>query len=85
ILALMATQTQISTEINQSQIGKRMDVLIEGQDKKQNILIGRSKRDAPEIDGFVIVEGKGEIGDLIPVRINGALTHDLIGTAEIVS
>jgi len=85
ISALMAAQAQISTEINQSQIGKRMDVLIEGQDKEQNILIGRSKRDAPEIDGLMIVEGKGEIGDLLPVRINGALTHDLIGTVETIS
>jgi len=85
ISALMAAQAQISTEINQFQIGKRMDVLIEGQDKEQNILIGRSKRDAPEIDGLMIVEGKGEIGDLLPVRINGALTHDLIGTVETIS
>lgn len=82
ISALMTAQAQISTEINQSYIGKRMDVLIEGQDKEQHILIGRSKRDAPEIDGLMIVEGKGEIGDLLPVRINGALTHDLIGTVE---
>ena len=85
ISALMAAQAQISTEINQSQVGKRMDVLIEGQDKEQNILIGRSKRDAPEIDGLMIVEGKGEIGDLLPVRINVALTHDLIGTVETIS
>jgi len=43
------------------------------------ILVGRSYRDAPEIDGLVIVEGTGEVGKLLKVQITSALTHDLIG------
>ncbi|MEI6289761.1 MAG: TRAM domain-containing protein [Chloroflexota bacterium] len=74
----METQQNISLQINQSYVGKTMDVLIDGFDK--GISIGRSYRDAPEIDGLVLVEGKAEIGSILPVRINGAMAYDLSGT-----
>ena len=77
---LITHQAKISLEKNQTLIGKQMDILIEGKDDDQHILVGRSQRDAPEIDGLVIVEGQGEVGDLLPVRIHSAMTHDLIGT-----
>ena len=41
---------------------------------------GAPYRDAPEIDGMVIVEGAAPIGDMVPVRITGALQYDLSGT-----
>lgn len=74
---LMEAQQAISLQINQSFVGKTLDVLIEGFDK--GISIGRSYRDAPEIDGLVLVEGKSEIGTIMPVRINGAMAYDLTG------
>ena len=74
---LMELQQGISLQINQSYVGQRLDVLIEGQD--QRIAIGRSYRDAPEIDGQVLVEGKAEIGSIIPVLITGAMAYDLTG------
>jgi ribosomal protein S12 methylthiotransferase len=74
---LMELQQSISIQINQSFVGQRLDVLIEGQD--QEIAIGRSYRDAPEIDGLVLVEGKAEIGSIIPVKITGAMAYDLTG------
>jgi len=74
---LMELQQSISLQINQSCVGQRLDVLIEGQDK--GITIGRSYRDAPEIDGLVLVEGKAEIGSIIPVKITGVMTYDLTG------
>jgi ribosomal protein S12 methylthiotransferase len=74
---LMELQQSISLQINQSYVGKILDVLIEGQDK--GIAIGRSYRDAPEIDGLVLVEGKAEIGSIIPVKITGAMAYDLTG------
>ena len=76
---LMEFQQNISLHINQSYVGKTLDVLIEGYDEEQNIVIGRSYRDAPEIDGLVFVEGKAEIGDIVPVRITGAMAYDLTG------
>lgn len=76
---LMQIQGDISFERNQQFIGKRLDVLIEGIDEENNIAIGRSYRDAPEIDGLVVVEGLAAIGEIEQVQINRAITHDLIG------
>jgi ribosomal protein S12 methylthiotransferase len=39
--------------------------------------VGRSYRDAPEIDGVVIVEGDLQVGALLPVKITGAMPYDL--------
>jgi ribosomal protein S12 methylthiotransferase len=75
---LMELQQNISLQINQSLVGQTLDVLIEGRDKA--IAIGRSYRDAPEIDGLVLVEGKAEIGSIVPVKITGAMVYDLTGT-----
>jgi ribosomal protein S12 methylthiotransferase len=74
---LMELQQGISLQINQSWVGQELDVLIEGRQK--GISIGRSYRDAPEIDGMVFVEGKAAIGTIIPVRITGAMAYDLTG------
>jgi ribosomal protein S12 methylthiotransferase len=52
-------------------------VLVEGQG--DGISLGRSYRDAPEIDGMVIVEGEMPVGDLLPVRVTGAMAYDLSG------
>ena len=74
---LMALQQEISLERNQSFMGKTLDVLFEGQG--DGLSMGRSYRDAPEIDGLVIVEGNAPLGELLPVRITGAMAYDLSG------
>ena len=74
---LMELQQGISMQVNQSYVGKTLDVLVEGRDK--GIAIGRSYRDAPEIDGLVFIEGEAKIGDIVPVRITGAMAYDLTG------
>lgn len=74
---LMQKQQQISLKTNQSFVGHNLDVLIEG--KGDGISIGRSYRDAPEVDGLVIVESEIAPGELIPVRINEAMEYDLKG------
>lgn len=74
---LMELQQNISLQVNQSYVGKTLDVLIEGFDN--GISIGRSYRDAPEIDGMVLVEGKAKVGEIVPVRITGAMAYDLTG------
>jgi len=80
---VMQIQAEISLERNQQLIGKVLDVLVEGIDHENQISIGRSYRDAPEIDGLVLIEGIAAVGDMVPVRVKSAITHDLIG--EIVS
>ena len=76
---LMELQQGISMQINQSYVGKTLDVLVEGFDNENGISVGRSYRDAPEIDGLVFVEGKLEVGQIVPVRITGAMSYDLTG------
>jgi len=77
---LMELQQGISLQVNQSYVGKTLDVLVEGGDR--GIVIGRSYRDAPEIDGMVFIEGNAPIGEIVPVRITGALAYDLTGVPE---
>jgi ribosomal protein S12 methylthiotransferase len=74
---LMELQQGISMQVNQSYVGKTLDILVEGRDK--DIAIGRSYRDAPEIDGLVFIEGDAKIGSIVPVRITGAMAYDLTG------
>ena len=74
---LMTLQQKISLERNLSFMGKTLDVLFEGAG--DGLSVGRSYRDAPEIDGLVIVEGEAPLGELLPVRITGALDYDLSG------
>lgn len=77
---LMALQQGISLERNQSLVGETLDVLIEGNG--DGISLGRSYRDAPEIDGLVIVENTLKVGAIVPVRITGAMVYDLTGIVE---
>jgi ribosomal protein S12 methylthiotransferase len=74
---LMELQQAISLEKNQAFVGKTLDVLVEGVG--DGLSLGRSYRDAPEIDGLVIVEGELPVGEMLPVRITGAMMYDLTG------
>lgn len=76
---LMQVQADISLERNQRFIGQIIDVLVEGVDDENQISIGRTYRDAPEIDGLVMIEGMAPIGELVQVQVNSAITHDLVG------
>ncbi len=77
---LMALQQGISLERNQAFMGKTLDVLFEGYG--DGVSVGRSYRDAHEIDGLVIVEGDAPLGEILPVRITGAMTYDLSGVLK---
>jgi ribosomal protein S12 methylthiotransferase len=78
--ALMELQQKISLERNQEQVGRVLEVLVEGQG--DGLSIGRTYRDAPEIDGLAIIPGSLPIGEIAPVRIDGAMTYDLTGFPE---
>ena len=75
---LMALQQQISLEKNQEQVGRTLPVLVEGFG--DGVSIGRTYRDAPEIDGMVFVPGELPVGEIVPVYIDGAMVYDLSGT-----
>ncbi len=81
--ALMLLQADISLEINRGFIGAPMRVLVEREDEETGQPVGRSYRDAPHVDGEVIIEGKApEPGSFVTVRIAEAEEHDLRGVAE---
>ncbi len=42
--------------------------------------VGRTYRDAPEVDGLVIIDGTVPVGEMVPVKITGAMEYDLTGT-----
>ncbi len=73
---LMLLQQDISLARNQTFVGKTLDVLVEGYDHK--ISIGRSYRDAPEIDGLALIEGQAPLGQIVRAQVTGALAHDLV-------
>ncbi|MBN1287766.1 MAG: 30S ribosomal protein S12 methylthiotransferase RimO [Anaerolineae bacterium] len=82
--ALMEAQQAVSLARNQALVGRTFDVLIEGRGEVEDepgtfVSVGRSYRDAPEIDGLVFVEGEHPVGTLVPVQIGGAMVYDLIG------
>jgi ribosomal protein S12 methylthiotransferase len=82
---LMETQQPISLRKNQAQVGKVLDILVEGggevAETAEPLVLGRSYRDAPEVDGLVLVPGiaNAPAGTMLQVHINGALEYDLVG------
>ncbi len=75
---LMALQQPISQERNQGLVGREIDVLVEG--RRGGDVIGRSWRDAPDIDGSVIIHGaEAAPGAFLRTRIIEAQPYDLVG------
>ena len=88
---LMELQQGISLARNQALVGQMLDILVEGHGEGEDedgeptgdiISLGRSYRDAPEIDGYVLVEGELPPGEIVPVRVTGATTYDLIAAVD---
>lgn len=77
---LMQVQQPISLAINQTLIGQTLPVLVEGCN--DGVSLGRTPRDAPEIDGMVIIEDELPVGDIVPIVITGALPYDLLGAYQ---
>jgi ribosomal protein S12 methylthiotransferase len=77
-------QQGISLTRNQAFVGRELQVLVDGA-ADQSIsargleLVGRTFRDAPEVDGFVLFRGRAQRGDLVSVRITAAGPYDLFG------
>ena len=76
---LMKIQKEVVKDLNKLKIDNVYDTIIEG--KKGNNYIGRSFDMAPEVDGSIIIKTDKELknGDIIKVKISGAIEYDLIG------
>ena len=78
----MQLQQEISTKRLKQKIGKTLDVLVDEIDEEG--IIGRSKADAPEVDGLVYVDNLSginvKVGDVIKVTITNSDEYDLWGS-----
>ncbi|WP_310603476.1 30S ribosomal protein S12 methylthiotransferase RimO [Anaerosporobacter sp.] len=81
---LMMLQQEIAFEHAEKMVGRTLKVMIEGRLPEDNVYIGRTYMDAPNIDGYIFVNAEHEFmsGDFVTVKVTGANDYDL--TAEIV-
>lgn len=79
--ALMMIQQEIAFEKSEEMIGRVVDVLVEGRIPEDDIYIGRTYRDAPDVDGYVFINAEEEMmsGDIVKVQITDAQDYDLVG------
>jgi ribosomal protein S12 methylthiotransferase len=77
--AVMTVSARISAEKLASKVGSTIDVLIDAVDAESGGATGRSKADAPEIDGEVHLRDAGGLqpGDIVHARIEDSDEHDL--------
>jgi ribosomal protein S12 methylthiotransferase len=77
---LMGLARKLSLARNRELVGADIDVLVEGRgDGASELSVGRSYRDAPEVDGVVLIEGAAAPGEMVRVRVQRALEYDLVG------
>lgn len=80
---LMKLQQEVSKRRGEEKVGKTIKVMIEGKLPEDDIFIGRSYMDAPNVDGFVFVHSKDSYlsGEFVDVTITQAKEYDLVGEA----
>ena len=79
---LMLTQQSIVFEANAALTGKRFKAVVEGRLEEENVYVGRTYRDAPDIDGYCFIKSERDLvlGDIIKVKIEKASGYDLIAS-----
>ena len=78
---LMELQQEIAFDNAQDMVGREVLVMIEGKVADENAYVGRTYRDAPNVDGLIFINTDEELlsGDFARVRVTGAVDYDLIG------
>lgn len=78
---LMELQQEIAFDLAEDMVGREVLVMIEGKVADENAYIGRTYKDAPNVDGLIFINTDEELmsGDFARVRVTGALEYDLIG------
>ena len=78
---IMELQQEIVFDQAEDMIGKEVLVMIEGKVADENAYVGRTYRDAPNVDGLIFVNTDEELmtGDFAKVKVTGAAEYDLIG------
>lgn len=78
---IMELQQDIAFDMAEDMIGREVLVMIEGKVADENAYVGRTYKDAPNVDGLIFVNTDEELmsGDFARVKVTGALEYDLIG------
>ncbi len=78
---IMELQQEIAFEQAEDMVGKEVLVMIEGKVADENAYVGRTYKDAPNVDGLIFVNTEEELmsGDFARVKVTGAAEYDLIG------
>jgi ribosomal protein S12 methylthiotransferase len=81
---IMYLQQEIAFNNASEMVGKTVKVLIEGKLPDENVFIGRTYKDAPNVDGYIFVSSEAEImsGDFVYAKITKAKEYDLIGEVD---
>ena len=79
---VMELQQEVSLDKSADMVGKTIEVMIEGKISDDEAYVGRSYKDAPNVDGFVFVNTTANLmsGAIVRVEITGAMEYDLIGS-----
>lgn len=78
---VMELQEEVISDKNEEMTGRELFVFIEGRVSDENAYIGRTYRDAPDVDGYIFIHTDEELmtGDIVRARVTGAYEYDLIG------
>lgn len=78
---VMELQEEVIFDKNTSMKNTELYVLVEGRVCDENAYIGRTYRDAPNVDGYIFINTDEELmtGDIVKVKVTGAYEYDLTG------
>lgn len=78
---IMELQQEIAFDKAEDMIGQEVLVMIEGKVADENAYVGRTYKDAPNVDGMIFIHTDADLmsGDFAKVKVTGAAEYDLIG------
>ena len=78
---VMELQEEVIFDKNEEMKGRELYVFIEGEVSGDNAYVGRTYRDAPDVDGYIFINTDEILmtGDIVKVKVTGAYEYDLIG------
>ncbi len=82
---IMKAQQKIAFAKARDMIGEKLDAIIEGRLVEDGVYVGRTYRDAPDVDGYVFIESERDLlsGDIINIEVTGAKGYDLVAKETI--
>lgn len=82
---LMQVQSEISADNLKRRVGHVETVLIDSGNNGKGRAVGRSRYEAPDIDGLIYIDSDKPLypGDLVRVRLTGSTEHDLTGVLNL--